>query len=228
MQDCLTWRHHGEWWDTYLKRDLDLFGIFEEDELEDYTKISQFMQAEAIRYVIESNRRRTWQNCGSIVWQLNEPWPNVSCTNIIEYSGRPKFACEFVRVAYAPDAPSLRYESLVWEPGANFHAELYAVSDRSRENAALTCLLRDMQGNCLKTERCMGDLPASMPVCMGTFGAILPKDIVGGFTITLVLETEAGRSANAYLFLLRGPDLPPVDRGTVLQFLEQYSFLIAR
>ena len=54
----------------YIKRDMQVFGNFQ--RLEDYIFASQFLQAEGIRYAVEANRRRAYQNSGSIVWQANE------------------------------------------------------------------------------------------------------------------------------------------------------------
>ena len=70
MSENLIWRHHGEWWDTRV-RDEGIFGKFE--NLDDFVKASQFIQAEGLRYIVESNRRRKFQNSGSIIWQFNEP-----------------------------------------------------------------------------------------------------------------------------------------------------------
>ena len=83
----LTWRHHGETWDT-LGRDEAIFGKFA--SLRDFVIASQFVQGEGLRYAVEANRRRAYQNSGSIIWQSNEPWVNTSCTNLIDYYRNPQ------------------------------------------------------------------------------------------------------------------------------------------
>ena len=87
------WQHHGEWWGTYF-RDCELFGEFPRtpEHLEEFSQCSQYLQAEGLRYIIEADRRRAFQNSGVIVWQINEPWPNASCTNLVDYYGLPKAA----------------------------------------------------------------------------------------------------------------------------------------
>ena len=47
---------------------------------------SQFIQAEGLRYAIEANRRRAFNNSGSIIWQIHEPYPNISCTSMVDFS----------------------------------------------------------------------------------------------------------------------------------------------
>ena len=91
MAENHVWRHHGEWWDT-LERERAVFGEFDKDDLDEFIKISQVIQGEGLRYILDANRRRKFQNAGSIIWQLNEPYPNISCTSLMDYWGDPKFA----------------------------------------------------------------------------------------------------------------------------------------
>lgn len=146
MTENLTWRHHGEWWDTYSYRERPLFG--EIDDLEELCDLSQYMQAEGIRYAVEAHRRRaktskpavftqgevfapvTQENIGSIVWQLNEPWPNVSCTSMADYYGNPKLALLFWRDAQEPLRLTLRYDRLVWKTGESFEGSAFLCDDR--------------------------------------------------------------------------------------------------
>jgi beta-mannosidase len=139
-----VWRHHGEWWDTYQYRDRELFG--EMTSLEDYIAVSQYMQAEGIRYAIESNRRRVWQNSGSIVWQLNEPWPNTACTCLVDYYAEPKLAYFFCADAYEPIHASLRYDKLVYAPGESFSAQLFAHNDLKETQADVSCVIKSDSG----------------------------------------------------------------------------------
>lgn len=106
----ISWRHLGDWWNT-LDRDESIFGKF--DNLEDYIYASQYIQAEGLRYEIEANRRRAFRNSGSIIWQLNEPCPNVSGTNVIDYYNRPKAAYEKIKRAFSPVLISVRYQDFV-------------------------------------------------------------------------------------------------------------------
>ncbi len=122
MRNDLVWRHHGEWWDTY-DRDTALFGSF--NDLADFADASQWMQAEGLRFILEANRRRIPFNSGSLVWQLNEPWPNASCTNLVDYYMEPKMAYYWVREAYRPDRISLDYRRLDYRPGETMHMSVY-------------------------------------------------------------------------------------------------------
>lgn len=113
-----VWRFHGEWWDTYQERERVFFGDFEEDDLETLIKCNQFFQAEGLRYGLEANRRRAFRNCGSIIWQFNEPWPNVFCTSIVDYYATPKLAYYAATEAFASRTVLLGYSNILQKPAA--------------------------------------------------------------------------------------------------------------
>lgn len=121
-----VWRWHGEWWDT-LSRDTDLFGEF--SDISTFVDASQWVQAEALRFIIEANRRRKFVNSGSVVWQLNEPWPNISNTCLIDYYGRSKMAYHWVKNAFAPTLATLTYGQLDVSLDQQFSAPLTLIAD---------------------------------------------------------------------------------------------------
>lgn len=126
MQKNHVWRHHGEWWDV-APRDKEIFG--EPDTLEQMVARSQYVQAEGLRYIVEANRRNAFHNSGSIIWQVNEPFPNLSCTSLIDYYMQPKPVFWQVGKAFAPLNVSLKYDKMVWNIGEEFSAEVYVSLD---------------------------------------------------------------------------------------------------
>lgn len=122
MEEDLVWRHHGDWWDTYF-RDQAIFG--KTKDLDTFVRGSQLIQAEAIRYALESNRRRKWRNSGSLMWAFGEPFPNVSNTCLVDYYGVAKAAYYALRQAYSNFHMSMRYNRLYALPGEAFPVELW-------------------------------------------------------------------------------------------------------
>lgn len=114
MSGNLTWQHHGEWWGTYY-RDTEMFGAI--TDLEEFTRLSQYMQTEGLRFMIEADRRRKYSSSGSIIWQMNEPWPNASCTNLMDYYGELKPAYYGAARAFRPVHVSVDYRKLDMIPG---------------------------------------------------------------------------------------------------------------
>lgn len=117
VKRSLVWRHRAEWWDT-AQRDRDFFGPV--DDLRTFADCSQWIQAEGLRFILEANRRRQPRNSGSIIWQLNEPWPNISCTSLVDYYGDKKMGYYWARKAFAPLHASLDYRRLSYGVGEEF------------------------------------------------------------------------------------------------------------
>ncbi|MGC8833895.1 MAG: glycoside hydrolase family 2 protein, partial [Armatimonadota bacterium] len=123
-----AWVHHGSWW-INRERVEALFGRV--NSIEDFVKASQWLQAEGLRYAVEATRRRKFRTAGAIPWQFNEPWPNASCTNVLDCYGRPKPAYWTVRTAYAPYLVSAEYDRIRWEPNSQFRAALWLNASRA-------------------------------------------------------------------------------------------------
>jgi beta-mannosidase len=163
MENNAVWRHHGEWWDT-LSREEEMFGDM--NNLKQFSACSQWMQAEGIRFVLEANRRRKFRNSGSIVWQFNEPWPNVSCTNLVDYYGETKMAYHWVKLAFRPLHVSLDYRSLLLTPGTRFQGNVYVHGgDGGRVNVEAEVL--DAAGRSLYRQTFEAEGDKDHAVCVG-------------------------------------------------------------
>lgn len=151
MKEHPVLRHHGEWWETLHYRDEKIFGSIA--NVAQWVAVSQMMQSEAIRYTLLSNRRRRGQNGGSIIWQMNEPFPNVSCTNLVEYYGRAKSAYYATRRAYAPSCVGLRYDSMIQEAGRTVRLTAYADDLTGCRGAELSVTAMRLNGTVLHEQR---------------------------------------------------------------------------
>ena len=224
MGENYTWRHHGEWWDTYVYRERQLFGELE--SMEELVKLSQYMQAEGLRYAIEAHRRRAvtaapavlekgtvvtvpaQKNVGSIVWQFNEPWPNVSCTCMVDYYGQPKLVYDFYREAQAPVHVSLRYDKLVWKPGDIFTGAVVTHDD-------LGC------GIDSGTVRVLDDSGRERPPVLAGNTLSLPVPEGSSFTVECTVSSGGKTRKNTYLFLV-DQGQGKADKMPVLQMFDRY------
>lgn len=202
MTDDLVWRHHGEYYDTY-KRDAAIFG--EITDLSDFVKISQYIQAEGLRYILESHRRKAFRTCGCIAWQLNEPWPNVSCTTLIEYGGIPKMAAYYYRDSMKPVRISLRYDKLVWEVGETFTGTVIPICD-DRDLTPTYRVRIEIDNGVIWQSEGQGKMDISCEI---------PDDIR---CLYVVCETEG--DVNTYLFPIRKGEF--ADPQPVLSFYDKY------
>lgn len=200
MQQDLVWRHHGDWWDTFF-RDREIFG--QTDDLQTFVNGSQLIQAEAIRYALESNRRRKYHNSGSMMWAFNEPFPNVSNTCLVDYYGVAKPAYYALRDAYSPLHISMRYDKLYCEPGQVFAGELWINNSLQACAVNWRVQLLGMDGRTLWQTDGTQDVPANASVRMGTIAAPVTQAFPAVFLVRLSwAPAGSGQEpcSNEYLF----------------------------
>lgn len=201
------WQHHGEWWGTYF-RDCEMFGPIGRtaDELERFVACSQYMQSEGLRFIVEADRRRAYQNSGTIIWQLNEPWPNASCTNLLDYYGETKSAYYQVKRAYEPCHISIGYRTLTYvlEQAADF--DVYVSNSQEQLTATAEVLVRALNGELLLRQTLIdadknGEIRigANKSAKIGSVSIPVPQTELFFVTARLIAE-EKTVSENTYLF----------------------------
>ncbi|MBE7680110.1 glycoside hydrolase family 2 protein [Paenibacillus sp. P13VS] len=204
MKDCIVWRHHGEWWDTY-DRDLELFGKL--DTLESFVDCSQWIQAEGLRYILEANRRRKFENSGSIIWQLNEPWPNVSCTNLIDYYNEPKMAYYWVSETFRMRRASLDYSALHAEVGEKQEFPVYVSTDGESADCTVIADVLDSRGQLIHQQTFSGRSQADQSLFLGMLNVQVPQTVDGLFYVRLSIGINAEivqQQTDPYIFSTAG------------------------
>lgn len=192
------WRHHGEWWNTW-ERDCAIFGRLE--SLEDFAAASQFIQATALQYAVEANRSRAFQNSGSIIWQVNEPWPSTSGTFLIDYFSRPKQAYYFVKSAFRPVHASLWHEALVFRPGEIFRGSLRIHNDTAKAVRRTVSITIKSDGEETLFHRCYPDTLFNVP-CEKLEDFAFPVPACKSMEAVVDIDGEGGKRQNRYLLLV--------------------------
>ncbi len=126
--------HHGEYWWHAARRDDEIFGGF--SDFKAYVPFGQWAQAEGIRYCVESEMRKAPETCGSMIWQINEPWPNTDCTNHIDYFGNPKMSYYWIKKAFSELGVSCRYDGLCAKDEFSFEVCCEGYEKKSGEATA--------------------------------------------------------------------------------------------
>lgn len=116
--------------------------------LETEVKVSQFSQAEGLRYANQSHRRAKWHRSGSFMWTFNEPWPNAAHGSIVEYYGLPKQALYYTRNSYAQADISTSYNSMLLTAGDTLKLPVFATNARKLKiSGKLRMVIMDLDGN---------------------------------------------------------------------------------
>lgn len=202
-----TWIHHASWWLEHQQLN-QIFGQI--DNIEDFVRAGQLIQAEGLRYGIEANRRRKWQCSGTIPWQLNEAFPNASCTNCVDYLGLTKPAYWWVRKAYEPVHISLRYDRLNWKPGETWTGQVWI----SNSGAALPkCVWHAEWISASGTRERSSNVDVSPAASFAVDSLAWPMPASPEIVLLrLTLTGPAGNvlSQNEYLFSTATPALAPL------------------
>lgn len=215
MIDNIVWRHHGEWWDT-TSRDKEFFGDFK--TIDDQILASQFIQMEGLRYALESNRRRAFENSGSIIWQANEPYPNVSCTSLIDYYMEPKLALIGVKKAFQHINPNLSYDKVKYNSGEDIHASLYLSSDGLIPKGELVVKVKS--GNkVLKSFNYQIEESASYNILVDNLVIETTKNNKS-ITVVMVYQNDKDLYSNSVLFLIEKNGV--CDLKEVEEYVTQY------
>ncbi len=200
MSGDADWQHHGEWWGTYF-RDCSLFGPIEKtpDNLERFTRCSQYVQAEGLRFILEADRRRAYQNSGVIIWQLNEPWPNASCTNLVDYYGETKTAYYQMKRAYEARHISLDYRTLCLKAGETAAFPVYVSNSLKAFRAIAAVYVRNSAGQFLYEEKLSVDAAENQSTKVGEVRFPVPEEDL--IFVTAILEADHTLlSENTYVF----------------------------
>lgn len=182
MRDSLVWRHHGEWWDTY-DRDLEMFGSI--GSLPLFADMSQWIQGEGLRFILEANRRRAFRNSGSLIWQLNEPWPNVSCTNLVDYYNETKMAYYWARQSFAPNHAWISYRKLHYATGERLALPVYSATDGISVPVTVHAEVLNTAGTLLHSGTWSGNSRPDAVVCLGELDCPVPSTDDGLFYVRL-------------------------------------------
>lgn len=131
------WRNNDEWnlhstetgpvagtavrLEWMAKQMRECFGEVPET-LPEYVRLSQIVQAEALKFFVEWFRQRKGRTGGILWWNLLDGWPQFSDA-VCDYYFHPKLAYHYLRRVHAPLALMVR------EPDENGKLELVAVND---------------------------------------------------------------------------------------------------
>jgi beta-mannosidase len=110
-------------------------------DFESFVYVSQVVQAEGVRYAIETHRRSRPGCMGSLYWQINDCWPTMSWASV-DYFGRWKALHYFVKNAFQPVYP------VIFRDGKNINISV--ASDKlSSANIRIEATLYDFAGKVL-------------------------------------------------------------------------------
>ena len=208
--DNVHWHHLGAWW-VKLPRWREVFGNV--TDVETLVRATQWMQAEGLRYALEADQRRKYQNSGTLPWQFNEPYPMAASTSAVDYYRQPKPAYYAVAQAYSPLHVSAKFASACWDGDTPFIAEIWGHSAlyTSVSDARLNVRVLDMGGQVISEQSQTVTSPADSAVKLAAVSTSLDALQGDAFLLEIQLADANGAlvASNRYTFT-RGDNLAPL------------------
>ncbi len=202
--DNPVWHHLGAWW-LKARAWRETWGAIE--DVPALVRATQLTQAEGLSYAVEADRRRKYQNSGTLPWQFNEPYPMAACTSAVDYYGRPKPAYYAVARAYEPVHVSARFPTSAWAGREMFTAEIWANQGLAEqlEEVELEVRIVAFDGRVCARWSATATLPADSASRLLAVEIPIAEVRTDVFFLDLALTGETGEllSANRYSFSAR-------------------------
>lgn len=195
------WHHLGAWW---VKQPMWQQTFGDVADVETLVRATQFMQAEGLRYALEADRRRKYQNSGTLPWQFNEPYPMAACTSAVDYYGQPKPVYYAVARAYQALQVSAKFATAAWKwkEQSHFAAEIWVnySGETALADMRLTTSLVGLNGEIHAEWNTTVDIPANRAVNLTSIE--FPLDELKLFFLDLRLADSKGQmlAYNRYPF----------------------------
>ncbi len=175
------------------------------NELADYVTVAQFSRAQIVSYGLEEMRRRKFRFSGTLMWQLNETWPNAAGNAIVDFFGRPRITYDFIKRAYEPVHISLRFDSIQWTRGQIFESELWVSNDRldTLPRQEISWKIHDYKGHLVAEKKQTVDISANASQKIGEVKWVIPNDYDSYFLVYCqIRDVSTGDvySKNSYVF----------------------------
>ncbi len=120
----------GEW--SYHHANVDKIEAYARScgpikDLEDFLKKAQLLQAIAYQFNLDSCLKNIWANSGCLIWQFNDPWPNISWS-MVDWYGNPKPSFYWFKSASQPINLAIDYDKTQLSPGERINIRVYAIN----------------------------------------------------------------------------------------------------
>jgi beta-mannosidase len=201
-RDNPVYFHRGSWWINEPMVQSSFGDLLTEPA--ELIRASQLLQAEGLRYAVESNLRRMWQNSGTLPWQFNEPYPNAYCTSALDYFTNPKPVYYAVARAYQSIQVSASFARMAWGDQETFKADIWAVQTERHCLGELSAhwQLIGATGRVFAEAAWQGDVISNGVKCLGAIELPMNELNEDVFFLRVNLSNEAKKiiSQNCYPF----------------------------
>lgn len=96
-------------------------------DLPNFLEKAQLAQAVTYQFNLDSCLKNIWANSGCLIWQFNDPWPNISWS-MVDWYGNPKPSLYWFKNASQPINLAVDYDRIQLQLGERLNIKLYAIN----------------------------------------------------------------------------------------------------
>ncbi len=200
-RDNVYWHHLGAWW---VQEAAWQAAFGDVADVETLVKATQMTQAEGLRYAVEADRRRKYQNSGTLPWQFNEPYPMAACTSAVDYYTQPRPVYYAVAHAYEPVHVSAQFPTAAWAGWQQVEAALWVNNSHEAAfaDARLTCKIVGLRGQVYLEQAAPVHVPGNSAARLASVALSLNAVDEDIFFLDLDLRDRDGQqiSGSRYVF----------------------------
>lgn len=208
-----VWIHHGRCWVPWDSV-CELFGKFNENkpkELSKFVNASQYIQAESLRYIGESNLRRAFNCSSTVFWMGNEPFPNMSNTSIVDALGHAKASYGWIQKCFSGQHISFKYDKLGFDIGEEFSGEVFIHNNNANVSSCIVeAKVFTATGKHLYSKKYTTTLPENCSKFCGRLTWVVENIPYGIFIVRLILSINKKVFKNTYIFTTKKN--PPLEQ----------------
>lgn len=161
-------------------------------DLNNFVKKAQLAQAITYQFNLDSCLKNIWRNSGCLIWQFNDPWPNISWS-MVDWYGNPKPSLYWFKKASSPINLAIDYDKTTLRVGESLNIGVYAINlTTKRENCQAEFTIASPR-KVLKRLSQNIPLPAQQSLRLWSLNFQIPQDYREGVVFLIARVKKEGK-----------------------------------
>ena len=161
-------------------------------DLNNLVKKAQLAQAITYQFNLDSCLKNIWRNSGCLIWQFNDPWPNISWS-MVDWYGNPKPSLYWFKKASSPLNLAIDYDKTTLRVGESLNIGIYGINlTTKRENCQAEFTIASPR-NILKRLSKNISFPPQQSTKLWSFNFQIPQDYKEGVVFLITRVKKDGK-----------------------------------
>jgi beta-mannosidase len=161
-------------------------------DLKNFLKKAQLAQAITYQFNLDSCLKNIWRNSGCLIWQFNDPWPNISWS-MVDWYGNPKPSLYWFKKASSPINLAIDYDKTTLRVGESLNIGVYAINLTTKGETCQAEFTIASPKNILKRLSQTLAFPPQQSIRLWSFNFQIPPDYKEGVVFLIARVKKDGK-----------------------------------